>query len=487
MKDTRPDILIINPPSPEAFQTNRDFMGGFGATNAKGVTRVPSLMAEYVAGILRHNGFNADIMDLAVEEDFREAARSIEGSGIIGLYCGTATFKDDLEFADYVKKKSGAFVFMFGPQVSAAPEYAMAHSVLDAVICGEPEYASLELAGKIRESERDLSGIKGLWWRTPGQGRCAAGQEVIKNAPRPPEQHLDAIPFPYRNLKCIDKYFYIDYENPFITILSSRGCPYDCIYCPYPVSQGTKFRARSPQNVIEELLYEKGRFDYKMILFRDPVFSFDRKRVIELCRLLKEKINVKWRCETTCLNVDETLLDIMRQSGCIGINFGIETGSPSLIEKYAKKSGGLDRIRRVFAHCRKIGIKTTGFFMVGLPGETKKTMRETLEFAVKIDPDEINFTTATPFPGTVLNKMLREKGLIRGDEFEDYSVYRCVADVEEMSSQEIQNELIKMYLLFYLRPKRLFSELFGRPRLFLRKSFSMFRLLLKIDKKCKKV
>ncbi|MCX5667400.1 MAG: radical SAM protein [Candidatus Omnitrophica bacterium] len=463
-------ILIINPPSPESFQANRDFMGGFGATNAKGVTRVPSLAAAYVTGALKHEGFDADMIDLAVENDPERIVDSIGKPPLIGLHCGTATFKDDLRFADRVKQKTGAFIFMFGPQVSVTPEYAKAHSSLDAVICGEPEFASVDLAKLIIAGESDLSDIKGLWW-------CKDG--IVKNPPRPFEKDLDRIPFPYRNAKYTDRYFYRDGETPFITILASRGCPYDCVYCPYPVSQGTKFRARTPQNVIDELLYEKKRVDYKMVLFRDPVFSFNRERTIELCRLLKENVSVMWRCETACLNVDNELLDIMKASGCIGINFGIETGSPSLIGRYAKKTGGLDRIKSVFAHCRKIGMGTIGFFMVGLPGETRKTMRETLKFAIEIDPAEVNFTTATPFPGTALNKMMRETGKITGDEFEDFRIYGCVTGVQDMKPEEVRSELIKMYLAFYLRPQRLITEISKNPIHFLKKSFSMLFLLMK--------
>jgi anaerobic magnesium-protoporphyrin IX monomethyl ester cyclase len=471
MKNRPPDILIINPPSPASFQANRDFMGGFGATNAKGVTRVPSLAAEYVTGALKDAGFETDIIDLAVETDPESMVGSIGKVRLIGLHCSTATFKDDLIFADRIKEKTGAFVFMFGPQVSVTPEYAMTRSSLDAAICGEPESASVELAESIfSDDARALADIKGLWWRDSG---------IKKNPPRPFEEDLDSIPFPYRDVKYANSYFYRDGETPFLTVLASRGCPYDCIYCPYPVSQGNRFRARTPGNVIEELLHEKKQRNYKMVLFRDPVFSFNRERTIELCRLIKEKVKVMWRCETACLNVDDELLDIMKASGCIGINFGIETGSPALIGKYAKKSGGLDRIKKVFAHCRNIGIGAIGFFIVGLPGETRATMRETLKFAIEIDPAEVNFTTATPFPGTKLNRMMRENGRITGDEFEDFRIYGCMSGVEDMKPQEVRSELIKMYLAFYLRPGRLLSEISKNPFHFIKKSFSMLLLLMK--------
>jgi len=465
------NILIINPPTTPDLQVNRDFMGGFGATNVKGVTKVPSLMAEYVTGMLRHNGFNADILDLAVESNPQEAENKIKDVRIIGLYCGTATFKEDLKFADRIKECTGAFIFMFGPQVSVTPDYAMVHSDIDALIIGEPEYTSLEIVTNLQNNISDLSRINGLWWKKEG--------EIIKSPSRQLEKDLDRFPFPYRNLKYIDKYFYRVNEVPFITILSSRGCPYNCIYCPYPVSQGTEFRCRSPLNVIEELQNEKNRFPYKMILFRDPVFTFQKKRTIELCRLLKERINVPWRCETTCINVDDDLLDIMKASGCIGINFGIETGSPKLIKKYALKTGGLEQIKRVFRYCKKIGIATTAFFIVGLPGETKETLKETLDFAIQIDPDEINFTTATPFPGTELNKLMVSQGKIKGDEFENYRVYECLTDIQGMTSKEVQNELMKMYLSFYMRPSRLIGELIKNPLLFVKKSFSMLRYFTK--------
>jgi anaerobic magnesium-protoporphyrin IX monomethyl ester cyclase len=460
-------VLVINPPSLESLQANRDFMGGFGATNVKGVTRVPSLMVEYVAGILRANGFDADTLDLAIEDDPQKAERQIGNVSLIGLYCGTATFQEDLEFADRLKARTGAFIFMFGPQVSVTPDFALRHEALDALIIGEPEYSALELAGRVRAGKSDLSEIRGVWWREGGK--------VVRNLPRERESDPDKFPFPYRRLEYANKYFYRPNENPFITVLASRGCPYNCLYCPYPVSQGTTFRPRTPQNVITELQLEKKRVNYKMILFRDPVFSFQRERTIELCRRLKAEIGVPWRCETTCANVDGELLGIMRDAGCSGINFGIETGSPVLIKKYAAKTGGLERIKQTFADCRRLGIATTAFFIVGLPGETRETLRDTLKLALQIDPDEINFTTATPFPGTALHELLVKEGKIRGDEYASFRVYECVTAVAGMSAGEIQRELLQMYLRFYLRPGRLLRELRSDPLLFIRKGWAMLQ------------
>lgn len=446
--------LLLNPQPERDVVISRDHMGGFGF-EVKSANMTPPLSLAYCAAVLERAGVEAEILDavaLRLKPDAALERVKDGGYGLVAVSTATPSIADDLAIADAVKESSPqTYVALLGPHVSIFSEQALGESRADAVVRGEPEYAVAELA-KALAREESIEEISGLTIRT-GSG--------VRHLPdRPPNEDLDSVPFPARHLLPMDKYRSAVWgKTPFTTMLTSRGCFYGCIYCPYRIGHGTKWRARSPQNVVDEIEECVRGFGVREILFRDPLFTADKERAIEISELIVRRgIGVDWRCETRADLASEEMIESFARAGCKEINFGVESGSARILEGVKRVPIGRERIRKIFDTCRRVGIETMAFFIIGLPGETERTVEQTVRLALELNPDVVQFTAATPYPDTPYYEQLKAEGLLT----EDWSLFTSRAPVigtKYLGPEKLRKLIEKAYRRFYFRPRYAFMRL----------------------------
>lgn len=446
--------LLLNAQPERDIVISRDHMGGFGF-EVKSTNMTPPLSLAYCAAVLEKAGLGVEILD-AVALGLKPAAalERIEsgGYGLVAVNTATPSIADDLAMADSIKQTCPrTFVALLGPHVSIFSEQALSESRADAVVRGEPEYTLAELADAVA-NDRPVENVAGLTVR--------AGSGVTHSPDRPPIEDLDSLPPPARHLLPMDRYCSAVWgKTPFTTMLSSRGCFYGCIYCPYRIGHGTKWRARSPENVVDEIEQCVRQFGVREILFRDPLFTADQKRAIEISELIVARgIEVDWRCETRADLASEEMIRAFARAGCREINFGVESGSAQILEGVRRVPIERERIRKIFEVCRRVGIETMAFFIIGLPGETEETVGQTVRLALELDPDVVQFTAATPYPNTPYYEQLKEEGLLA----EDWSLFTSRAPLvgtKDLGPEKLQALIEGAYRRFYFRPRYLLMRL----------------------------
>jgi radical SAM superfamily enzyme YgiQ (UPF0313 family) len=426
-------ITIINPPNPPESVSNKDMMGGLGQLYGKeALQKIPAIDIAYAAALIRNQGIDLQVLDcLGSNWEIGELLLYLQDhpSDLIAIRTSTPTFIWDMQVSKLIKTITGASIVIFGSHVQIFPEETIQYQFVDGVILGEPEFTLLEIVAKGMNS-----GIEGLWYKTDDQ--------IIRNQPRKLIENLDSLPFPAWDLMP-----YFGYEGtklmrnikPFVTVLSSRGCPHSCTYCPYPVTQGRSLRARSAKNVVDELEWLVNILGIKSILFRDPEFALYRDRVVGICQgIIDRNINIAWRCETRLKDLDEELISLMSKAGCIGINMGIESGDDEVLKNVKRRLIPLNQAKLIVNACKKYKIESFCFFILGLPGETVESAQRTIDYALKLKADFIQFTVSTPYPGTELRTWAEKNGYIENSSLNKITGYNASMRNENLSVEDIQ-------------------------------------------------
>ncbi len=425
-------VILINPPNPPRRVSNKDMMGGFGQCySIECEVKVPPIDIPYIAAVLRENKINVKVVeclgDCLSQEQLLEELKNISET-LICIRTSTPTFLWDLEIVKKIKETIKTCVILFGPHVSINPNDIINNPYVDALILGEPEYVIKNIA---------LNGFKevlGVWYKEDGK--------IIKNKTGVFIEDLDALPFPSWDLLPYKNYtvgHLMPRQHPTLFMQTSRGCPFACSYCPYPLAQGMKYRKRSSRNVLDEIAYLINKFDVKNIIIRDPEFTLDKNRVIEICEgLITANYGLVWRCETRVDTLDETLIELMRSAGCIGINMGIESKSEKVCKNVGRAPLNEAHTKNIIKKCRELGIHTFCFFIIGLPGDNIKSALETIEYSIDLKPNISQFTVATPYMNTQLHKWALDNNFIDGLSLNEISGYEAMMRNEELSSNEIQ-------------------------------------------------
>jgi anaerobic magnesium-protoporphyrin IX monomethyl ester cyclase len=332
-----------------------------------------------------------------------------------------------------------------GQHPSARPEDCLANPNVDFVVIGEPENAIFELVDALGKEKRNLKKIKGI-------GFVKNGVPVI-TSPQPLLEDLDSLPFPARHLLPMEEYNAAVKENPlrgeiskpWTIMITSRGCPYDCVFCTHHIVWGRKWRGRSPENVVNELEQVIKTYHVKQIDFLDDNMTLDRKRMKNICDLIvKRGLRIEWftpngvRADT----LDEKLLKKMKRSGCKKIRVAPESGVQRVVDQVIKKNLDLRSVERAVVLCKKVGIKVGCFFVIGLIGETKEEIEETIKFAYKLrqlGADSFIFSIATPVYGTRLYEQAKRGGFLR-DCFSDEALAAAEPLIEtpEFTADELR-------------------------------------------------
>jgi anaerobic magnesium-protoporphyrin IX monomethyl ester cyclase len=366
----------------------------------------PPLGIAFIAAVLEENGYKVNLFDLSLEfeKTFEEKIRMVLDSkpDLLGISCMTNTYTNAIKIARDIKKYINVPIVMGGPHPSIFPEETLSDEAVDFIVSGEGEYTMLEL---VRDAHEQYTNIPGLAFKKAGVIKVNPAREYIPD--------LDALPFPARHLLRLDEYrLTTPHGERMATIMTSRGCPYQCSYC-YKGMFGNHYRARSAENIIDEIKELESRFGYRNFYFIDDLFTFNPERVSRFCEtIIAEKIDIGWQCLARVDRVDYELLRLMKAAGCFKVHFGIESGDQEILKRIRKHTT-LDRIRTAVFAARRSGIQTKGYFMLGLPGDTRISMMKTIRFAESLQLDETMFSITTPLPGAELWNSVPQNHKIR--------------------------------------------------------------------------
>lgn len=413
---------------------------------------VPPLGLAYLAAMLEAKGYDVRILDaFALRQSwgyFEEAVKAA-GADIIGMG-GMTPVIDNTYRALKICRKYCKYLVVGGPHVTIFKESILKEvPEADFAVYGEGEETFLELVDSLN-SKSKVSGIAGTVSR----------HNV--NPSRPLIQDLDKLPFPSRHLLPNNRYKYIFAKRKTVTTMfTSRGCPYQCIFCDKSVF-GSKCRLRSAENVLTEIGEIIERFKDISIVFYDDLFTLDKERVIRICTgILERGFKFDWKCEGRVDRIDEEMLGWMKKAGCSMIAYGVESGNQAGID-YLKKNTKIEDIRNAFSLTHKRGIESMAYFILGIPVETYEDERRTIEFAKEINPDYAQFSVLSPFPGTELYRNSIREGSCRETGVSnpaDKDLKKPAVFSRNWDEKTLNSIMLEAHKSFYFRPKYLIKRL----------------------------
>lgn len=365
-------------------------------------------------------------------------------------------------------------VVLGGPHSTMYPDESIKVKEIDFIVCGEGELIMKGLLDSLGNGA-DFSKVSGLIWKE--------GDIVIKNNPQSFIRDLDALPLPARHLFPIKKYHASSHlRGPkVLSMIASRGCPFRCLFCWVSKSFGKTLRYRNPAQVVEEMRILKEQYGADSIRFWDDTFTANKKWINEFCDLLiAENLDMPWNCLTRVNLVDAGLLKKMKEAGCYQIYYGIESGVQRILN-LIKKDITLDQARQAIKLTKEADIETTCSYMLGLPGETREDAAETINFAVELDSDYVQFNLVIPhISGEEFYNLAINHGTILKDvdhaTYFDNPVYLPYGRTKE----ELKNTIKKAYRKYYIRYSYIFRRLYKLRGLPLRKYFILVWTGLKV-------
>ncbi|MEM4501410.1 MAG: radical SAM protein, partial [Thermofilaceae archaeon] len=413
----------------------------------------PPLGLAYLAAVAEEQGWKVRIIDGLTEglsmQDIAGIIRSLQPE-IAGITATTPAIYDAYEIARIVKEHSpNSLVLLGGPHATF-----MAHEVLeecpyiDVVVRGEAEETLKEILERI-ERGGDLSEVTGITYR--------AGDRIKENPPRGLIDDLDSLPIPAYNLLPMEKYV-VDRVR-YAAIVTSRGCPYGCIFCSSSLQFGKRWRAHSPERVLEELMILRYDYGAREIEFLDDTFTLKMSRAEEISRMIvSEGLDISWSASSRVNTFSRSLGEAMRRAGAHTIYFGIESGSDKTLRLIGK---GITRRQAVDAvkAARNSGLNALGSFIIGFPHEGEEDIRATIRFADKVGVDLAQFTIATPYPGTRLWEMAVKENLLLTRNWRKFTTLDVVMRSLYLTPERIKKLLLWAYITFYLNPRRVLRDI----------------------------
>jgi len=438
-------ILLINPPTANMITTEVPSL----VSEERGFN--PPLGIMYIAAHLEKAGYDVKVIDADAEElNYSELTTTIRAYGpdIVGLSAMSFTLIDCMEIAKLVKSVDKDIkIFIGGPHVNIYPEETIRTPEIDYVVLGEGEFTTVDLVKNI-DSIKNLKKIKGLVFKENGTVRNMGRPDLIKD--------LDKIYFPARHLTPYKKYSsLLAKRSPITTMITSRGCPFRCLFCDRP-HLGKIFRARSAKNVVDEM-EECVNMGIHEFLIYDDTFTINRQRVLDICdEILARKLDIGFDVRARLDTVDREMLIKMKRAGCERVHYGVESGNEEIL-KILNKGITIEQAQRIFKITKKIGIDRLAYFMIGNPRETKRTIMQSIDLAIKLDPDYVHFSITTPFPATGLYFMGLREGIIKKDYWQEFAENPTRDFIPPLWEENLnRKELLEMaslaYKRFYTRP-----------------------------------
>lgn len=445
-------IMFVNPP-----YTN------FNGIKESAGHSIPLNIA-YLAAYLRE--YTEDVIDILDAEALGLSYYGIEKiiesekPDLIAITCPTPAVNHVIKIANIAKQiNSGCFVIVGGPHPTAFPEQTAKIQNIDFVVIGEGEITLLELINTIRSRQENYKNVSGLAYELNDIVVVTSKRKLIEN--------LDSLPFPARDLFDLKLYYSaptksVSDDNA-TAILTGRGCPHNCIHCMSISIWHRKYRGRSANNVVDEIEECVKKYNIKEFNFMDDTLTINKNRVLEICNEIKKRnLEISWICFARADTISKEILMAMKEAGCKKISFGLESGSQNILDSMRKKTT-IYQARKAVKMVNDEGIKVHASFMFGNIGETKYTVKETIQFAKELKLDNATFFITTPYPGTDLYKIAIEKGHItKSTQWEDFApiTKKCPPLVQDnLTSDHLLNLQKKAFRDFYLRPSYVLYKL----------------------------
>jgi anaerobic magnesium-protoporphyrin IX monomethyl ester cyclase len=490
-------ILLVNPP--QTFYSGSEQPAG----------NLP-LGLMYVAAILEKSGYQTEILDAFMTDysfqknnkttnvgmSFERIKQEISRSkpdiiGIAGPF--TCQIDNTVKISNLTKEINPSILTVVGgPHVTTMPKGFLDEAKnVDIVVMGEGEYTMPEIAQSF-DGKKQLDEILGIAYRK--------GDQVRVNAARPFITNLDELPYPAYELVDLERYLnprkigYRSFQNRAISMITSRGCPFNCCFCSVHLHMGRGFRAHSASYVLSHIQYVVEKFKVKNIFFEDDNLTLDLSRFEAICDgLIEKNIKIGWETpngvRADCLNLN--LLKKMKQSGCQSVFFGVESGDQQILDNVICKSLDLNRVVEVAKDCKDIGLKTGAFYIIGFPGEKKENMQKTVDLALRLKRDfdvGMHLFFATPSYGTKLYEQCKTEGYIKEDlSWNSFAQARqpkgmplistmdfTPEEVREIATKAL-DEYKKLSLLNNIKnPGKALRTAFGQPQLILKYVKNLF-------------
>ena len=437
----------------------------------------PPILLAYVTSFIRANGHEVKFLDAPALrlnlDSFLNDVKKFNPDYTV-FETSTVSFKSDAKVVADIKKLTDCKTVFVGPHVSAMPKESLEQSNLDAVVMGEYEYPLLDLIQKGPNKN-----IQGIAYRKNNNGNS----EIIVNEKQIPPTNLDDMPFPARDLMPNSKYFDPILKNPFTYIVSGRGCPFRCTFCNWPqVLWGHEYRTRSSQNVVKEIQDIENNYDFKSFLFNDDTFTVDKPHAMSVSEeMIKQKTNIDWACYTRADMADEELLKTLRKAGCFLLKCGVESGNQEVLN-LMKKGNKINKIKEGIKKMKDNGFHVHATFIFGMPGETEKSIQQTIDFSKELDPTTVQFSTAIPYPKTEFYQYLEDKGYLDNKNWEDSLPMQPTYQYPELSKDDLKTAVKKAYRSYYFRGKYVkigVNGLLTEPFRFMSNFYSLLKLVYK--------
>jgi radical SAM superfamily enzyme YgiQ (UPF0313 family) len=389
-KRTKIALISPPPPSPWAFV---DYLN-------------PPVGVAYLAAVLEKNGYEVMVLDCpALKMTYSKIEQEIRRfePDIVGITSVTATFSSALKVARTIKESYPRALIVFGgPHVTIMDEQSLREQKeVDVIVRGEGEQTIVDLARCVSDSGvKSIDKVAGITFRKNGQ--------IVRTPDRPYIQNLDELPYPAYHYFPLRKYRIFGKLG--LPMITSRGCPLQCTFCLVPRIAGNDFRARNVKNVVDEIEWMKDQYKPDFITFNDDIFTFNKERVLDFCSEIKRRnIKLPWDCQTRVDCVSKEILGKMKAANCQLVNFGAESGCQKMLDAM-RKGTTVHQNEIAIKWTKGAGLSVAMSLIVGYPGETKESLKQTFDFIRKAEPDDVYLYLATPYPSTELRDRVKDMG-----------------------------------------------------------------------------
>jgi radical SAM superfamily enzyme YgiQ (UPF0313 family) len=463
-------VTLLNPPFRMDASSHR-----LGPVSEHLFFNSPPLGLAYIAAVLEREGIVVDLIDAPVERlSLSALIDRIDNFApdAIGITSTTTFFTNAVAAASLIKKNIEEVpIIIGGNHITANPQVLLDHSCFDLAVLGEGEVTIRELLAALAGA-KELEKVKGIAYRKNGKLSVTPPRERIKD--------LDWLPFPARHLLPIYSYKPMPndhYRSPKTAMVTSRGCPYRCIFCDHNI-YGNLYTSYSARRIVMEMKQLVEVYGIKDIAFVDSLFAISQEKVEGfLEELEKEKIDVTWTCTIRCDTMTKPLLERMKKAGCWRVRIGIESGSEEIL-KFIKKDIDKKEIKKVVGWADEIGLEPKAFFILGHCLETKATMEESIRFARSIPLKDITVQLNTPLEGTEQFTFYKQYGSLVSEHSDTYSFWQPVFLPRGLTYADLTGAQRRFYRRFYLRPVIWWRHLRTLRRFSgIKKYFSGFKLI----------
>jgi len=447
------DILFVYPP----LSVNERYGKDVGETGGN----LPPLGIAYLAAYAREKHFTVGVIDGVIDKytiaSLVKKVLELDPK-VVGISALTSNYYRAMRLAKELKKRNkDILIILGGPHVTIMPKESLRSNCFDLAVLGEGELTLDEILNKFKETgwnrNKFLNNIESL--KQINGIAFIDKRKLVVTKERERIDNLDSLPLPAWDLFPMKKYRPLPNQykrEPVANLIVIRGCPYHCSFCSSGHFFGRRVRSMSPERVIELIAHLIKTYGTKDLSFWDDMLTLNKAWMHKLCSLMiKKKLDITWTCFARVDSVDYKLLKHMKKAGCWNIFFGFESGNQELLDNIGKGIT-LEQIETANALCKKVGIEVRASFMLALPGETPELARKTIDFAKKLNPDYVQFSITTPYPGTKLYSDVKKYGRLN-TKFSEFHGWKAVfIPYGYKSSREIEELERNAMREFYLRP-----------------------------------